>query len=104
MIYLLVAKSNSSFDLDKLAKLASLPISTDEKQVFSAQLSDIIKYIEQLNSVDTSNIEPTFNTTGKENITQEDSPKPSLSQEEALSNTPNSKNGLFVTKGVFTEE
>ncbi len=95
--------SNTSFDINKIAKLANLPLTEEEKQTFGGQLADIIKYIEQLDKVDTSSVAPSYNTTGLTNVLQEDKTRPSLTQEEALANAPAKKNGLFVTKGVFEE-
>jgi aspartyl-tRNA(Asn)/glutamyl-tRNA(Gln) amidotransferase subunit C len=96
--------SDTSLDINKIAKLANLPLAEDEKQTFGGQLEDVIKYIEQLDKVDTSNVPPTFNTTGLTSVLQEDSIRPSITQEEALSNAPAKNNGLFVTNGIFSEE
>lgn len=96
--------SNTSFDINKIAKLANLPLSEEEKQTFGEQLADIIKYIEQLDKVDTSKVVATYNTTGLTNVLQEDETRPSLTQEEALQNAAAKNNGLFTTKGVFNEE
>lgn len=87
----------------KVAKLSNLPIGEDELEKYSQQLSKILDYIDQLNTADTKDIEPTFNVSGLSNITRKDEVDKSLSQEEALKNAPNKKNGFFVTKGVFEE-
>lgn len=87
----------------KVAKLANLPISEEEEEIYSKQLSAIIDYIEQLKSVDTEGIEPTYNVTGKFNVEAKDEVVESISQEDALKNSPNTKNGFFVTKGVFED-
>ncbi|MBI4036649.1 Asp-tRNA(Asn)/Glu-tRNA(Gln) amidotransferase subunit GatC [Candidatus Daviesbacteria bacterium] len=91
-------------------RLANLTLSSDEEEKYSKQLSQILDYMEKLNEVDpdkigvdTLNIEPAFNVTGVSNVMREDITEAGLSQEEALSNAPNKKNGLFVTKGVFEE-
>lgn len=88
----------------KVAKLANLPLSNEEEEKYADQLSNILDYIEQLNKVDTSNVEPTFNVTGQSNVMREDETSICLSQEEALLNAPKKKNGMFETKGVFEEE
>ncbi len=88
----------------KVAKLANLPITSDEEEKYSEQLSKILDYIDQLNSVETKNVEPTYNVTGLNMVMRPDEIEQSLSQQEALQNTPNTKNGFFVTKGVFEEE
>lgn len=77
-----------------VAKLANLPLTSEEEGKYAEQLSKILEYIEQLNKVDTSNIEPTFNVSGQENIMAEDKAGECLHWKE----------GLFVTKGVFNNE
>lgn len=87
----------------KVAKLANLPLTEEEDEKYSEQLSNILAYVEQLNQIDTSNIEPTFNVTGLNSVMREDETQASLSQKEALSNAPQIKDGMFVTKGIFEE-
>ena len=87
-----------------VAKLANLPLSADEEEKYSEQLSKILDYIDQLNSVDTKDVEPTFNVSGQSNVVREDEAETSLNQEDALSNASKKENGFFVTKGVFQEE
>lgn len=86
-----------------VAKLANLPISDEELEKYSQQLSKILDYIDLLNKVDTKNLEPLFNVTGLENILREDEISEGLTQEEALQNASSSKDGYFTTKGVFEE-
>ncbi|MCL4365881.1 Asp-tRNA(Asn)/Glu-tRNA(Gln) amidotransferase subunit GatC [Patescibacteria group bacterium] len=93
----------TSDQVKKVAKLANLPLTPQEEEKYSEQLSKILGYVEQLNQVDTSNVEPTFNVTGLNNVMREDEAIPSLSQQEALLNAPQKKEGMFVTKGVFEE-
>lgn len=87
-----------------VAKLANLTLTSEEEEKYSEQLSKILDYIEQLNKVDTSNVEPTFNVSGSFNKFRTDETSASLSQEEALLNAPRKEKGFFVTKGVFNEE
>lgn len=88
----------------KVAKLANLPVTEEECIKYSEQLSTILEYIEQLDEVDTSKAEPTFNVSLNKNITRNDSTGTNLTQEEALMNTPLKKEGFIATKGVFQEE
>lgn len=87
----------------KVAKLANLPITSEEEEKYCEQLSKILDYIDQLNSVDTDSVEPTFNVTGNSNVWRGDEVSESLSQDDALMNAPKTKDGYFVTKGVFEE-
>lgn len=91
-------------EVKKVAKLANLPLSEEEEGLFGEQLSKIIGYIDLLGKVDTKEVEPTYNTSPNNNITQEDIQSKSLTQEEALSNSLSKKEGFFVTKGVFSED
>lgn len=87
-----------------VAKLANLPLTEEEEEKYTEQLSKILDYIEQLNKVDTKDVEPTFNVSGQSNVMSEDKLGECLSQEDTLSNAPKKENGFFVTKGVFESE
>lgn len=87
-----------------VARLANLPLSEQEEELYSDQLSNILGYIEQLSTVDTENVTPTFNTSGNKNATQDDLTRESLNQEDAVKNASASRDGYFVTKGVFESE
>ncbi len=89
------------FDISHVAKLANLPLTDEEKKKFAAQLEETITYVESLEKVDTANIEPTSQVTGLENVIREDIVKPSLSQDEALSNAKQTHNGFFKVKGIL---
>ncbi len=84
-------------DVTKVAKLANLTLSPQEETEFDKQLNDVVGYIEKLNSVDTSHIEPTAQVTGLTNRLRNDNfSDDSLTQVEALSGGNNTHNGLFV--------
>lgn len=93
-----------SFDIKQVAKLANLTLTKEEEEKFSRQLLETTKYIEGLDEVDTTGVEPTSQVTGLENITREDIVKPSLSQDEALKNAASTHNGFFKVKGVLNNE
>jgi aspartyl-tRNA(Asn)/glutamyl-tRNA(Gln) amidotransferase subunit C len=92
-----------NINVTHIAKLANLPLTPDEKEKFEKQLSEVLSYVEQLQKIDTSNIIPTSQVTGLENVLREDSAGESLSQEDALSQTKSSQNGLFKVSGIFEE-
>ncbi len=91
-------------DISHIAKLANLPLSSNEKTKFEKQLDETVEYVEELNKVDTKDIEPTSQVTGLENVTRDDTAKPSLSQDEALSNTKSKHNGFFKVNAIFNDE
>lgn len=88
-------------DVSHVARLANLPLKPEEKDKFEKQLSGILSYMEKLREVDTKNVEITSQVTGLENVTREDETSPSLTQEEALSNTKSQHNGLFKVKAIL---
>lgn len=58
--------------VEHIAKLANLDISEEEVRRYGAQLGAVVEYINELNQVDTKNIEPTSQTTGLVNMTRID--------------------------------
>lgn len=86
-------------DVRKVAKLANLSLSPNEEKEFDQQLNSIVGYIEKLNSVDTSSIEPTAQVTGLKNVTRNDTfADDTLSVTDALSGTQKTHNDLFVVE------
>lgn len=55
-------------DVHHLAQLSSLQLSDSEVENLRTDLENIINYIKQLNEVDTSGVEPTYQVTGLENV------------------------------------
>lgn len=58
--------------IQHIANLARLELTEEELKKYSNQLSDILSYINQLKEADTTNVEPTAQVTGMENIFRED--------------------------------
>jgi len=59
-------------DVLKLAQLARLQLTDDEVAEFQKELGEILQYVEQLNDVDVSGLEPTSQVTGLTNVTRDD--------------------------------
>ena len=92
-------------DVRQVAKLAHLEISDAEVELYTPQMADIVKYIEQLNELDTDEIEPMLGgltNEGKATITiREDIPGPSLGQKAALDQAPSAVAGHFQVPKVL---
>ncbi|MCL5411387.1 MAG: Asp-tRNA(Asn)/Glu-tRNA(Gln) amidotransferase subunit GatC [Patescibacteria group bacterium] len=87
-----------------VAELAQLKLTSSELEKYTKQLSEIIDYdMGLLNKIETDGIEPTAQVTGLEDVTQNDNPRPSLDQKEALKNVPETEEGYFKT-GVILEQ
>lgn len=93
----------SKEDVLHVAKLARLELTENEAIKFSRQLSDVFKYMEILNEVDTKDVEPTSQVTGLKNIDREDVVKRWCNREELLacSELPVENNQIKV-KPVIT--
>ncbi|HVI60656.1 MAG TPA: Asp-tRNA(Asn)/Glu-tRNA(Gln) amidotransferase subunit GatC [Candidatus Saccharimonadales bacterium] len=59
-------------DILKLARLARLDLTDEEIDEFSGELTDILQYVEQLQSVDVKGLKPTNQVTGLTNVTRPD--------------------------------
>lgn len=80
-------------DVKHVAHLARLSFSDEEMDKFTKQLDDIIGFAEQLNELDTKEVEPTTHVLDVKNVLREDESRDWLSNEEALQNAPDQKNG-----------
>ncbi len=92
-------------DIEKVAQLAHLEIDAEELKIFGPQITDIISYVEQLNSVDTANVEPAIGGLTPEgertDTTREDEVQPSLGQKVALAEAPDPAAGYFRVPKVL---
>lgn len=98
-------KKISREEVKNIAKLADLPLTESELDLFQRQLSEVIDYnMNLLDEVNTENVKPTDHVTGLENIMREDNAEISLSVEEALSNTDFQYNQFFKVKRVLDKD
>jgi aspartyl-tRNA(Asn)/glutamyl-tRNA(Gln) amidotransferase subunit C len=81
--------------VEHVAKLARLAITEEEKATFSEQLSSILTYVEQLNQLNTSKVEPTSHVISMQNVFREDRIKESLPREEVLAGAPEASEEFF---------
>jgi aspartyl-tRNA(Asn)/glutamyl-tRNA(Gln) amidotransferase subunit C len=92
-------------DVRKVAKLAHLEITDSEVELYTPQMADIVKYIEQLNELDTGDIEPMLGgltAEGQATITfRDDVVVESLGQKAALEQAPSAVSGHFQVPKVL---
>lgn len=87
-------------DVNYVAHLARLSLSPEEAQKLGVQLGQILGYIDKLNELDVSQVEPTAHAVPLLNVTRPDEVRPSLANEDALRNAPAKANGLFVVPKI----
>jgi aspartyl-tRNA(Asn)/glutamyl-tRNA(Gln) amidotransferase subunit C len=92
-------------DVRKVAKLAHLEITDDEVKLYTPQMADIVKYVEQLNELDTGSVEPAIGgltAEGERTATdREDIAVESLGQTAALEQAPAAVAGHFQVPKVL---
>lgn len=92
-------------DVRKVAKLAHLEITDAEVALYTPQMANIVAYIEQLNELDTSQIEPAIGGLTPEGemtkTSREDIPHDSLGQKLALDQAPSAVEGHFQVPKVL---
>lgn len=81
--------------VDHITGLARLSLSEDEKEAMVADLSKILAYIEKLNELDISGVEPTSHVLELVNVLREDKPRPSIASDEALLNAPDRADDFY---------
>jgi aspartyl-tRNA(Asn)/glutamyl-tRNA(Gln) amidotransferase subunit C len=85
----------------KLEKLSRLELSETERVKIQKDLNEILKMIEKLDELDTSNVEPLIHVSEEKNVLREDEIKNQLSREEALSNSPDNDGQYFKVPKVI---
>jgi aspartyl-tRNA(Asn)/glutamyl-tRNA(Gln) amidotransferase subunit C len=91
-------------DVEYIAELAKLKFKDEELEKFTEQLNEILAYVEKLNELDTTNVEPLSHPIEGSNVFREDVVKPSLDREEALRNAPDRSELFFKVPKVIGGE
>jgi aspartyl-tRNA(Asn)/glutamyl-tRNA(Gln) amidotransferase subunit C len=92
--------ASSDFNVKYVAHLARIALTPEEETKLSAQLGNVLSYIEKLRELDVSNVEPTAHAVPLTNITRPDATGECLSHDEALKNAPAKANGLFIVPKI----
>ena len=90
-------------DVERIAALAHLELTDEEKPLFTRQLADILAYAEQVQAVDTRGVPATAHVHLGERTERDDELRPSLPLDDALSNAPDAAldAGLFRVPRVI---
>jgi len=88
-------------EIYQVARLARLKITEEEAERLMAQLNRILTYMDKLNELDTTGIEPMAHALPLTNAFRVDEVKPSLPPEEALANAPQGRDEFFTVPKVL---
>jgi len=84
-----------NISIEHLSQLARLALTEEEKSRYENQLDNILHYVEKLNELDTTGIEPTSHVLSISNVMREDTLRPSLDREDALMNAPDKTDAFY---------
>jgi len=90
-------------DVEHVAELARLALTEAEKETFIPQLNHILTYIDKLNELDTTGVEPTSHVLPMSNVFREDEVRPSLVRELVLHNAPEESHFFFKVPRIIEE-
>ncbi len=93
----MITKNN----IEYVANLSRLELNDADMDAFAPNFQEILSYIDKLNELDTSNVEPTAHVLPLKNVKREDEIKPSLSNESALKSAPETSEGFFQVPKVI---
>lgn len=92
-------------DIKKVANLAHLELAEEELKTFGPQITEIVNYVEQLNELDTTNVEPAIGGLtpegAKTHSSRADEVTGSLGQKVALEEAPDPASGHFRVPKVL---
>lgn len=87
--------------VDKLADLAKLEFDKEGKEAIIKDLNRVLTFIDKLNELDTSNVEPLIYMSDETNIMREDEIKHDITQQDALKNSPKHDSDYFKMPKVI---
>ncbi|MCS6803980.1 MAG: Asp-tRNA(Asn)/Glu-tRNA(Gln) amidotransferase subunit GatC [Acidobacteriota bacterium] len=91
-------------DVEKIAELANLELTAEEKKLFTVQLASIVQYIEKLNELETTDVPPMMHAGAEQEpdaAQRDDHVLPGLGQQGALQNAPDPWQGFFRVPKVI---
>jgi aspartyl-tRNA(Asn)/glutamyl-tRNA(Gln) amidotransferase subunit C len=91
-------------DVERIAHLARLALTDEEKALYARQLARILDYARQIAALDTGGVSPTARVDEGAPLERADEPRPSLPRETVLQNAPESLAGLFIVPRAIGEE
>lgn len=92
--------ASTDFDVKYVAHLARIQLSPEEEQKLGTQLGNILGFMEKLQTLDVTQVEPMAHAVPTVNVTRADEVRPSLPHDDALRNAPAKANGLFIVPKI----
>ena len=90
-------------EVEHVAKLARMALTEEEKVMFAKQLGDILEYVNELNEVNTENVEPMAHPVPASNIMREDKVSQEFTRDDMLVNAPQEEDGYYRVPRITDE-
>ncbi len=87
-------------DIDKVAYLSRLELSEEEKDKLTTHINRLLESFQELQALDTDDVEPTSHTIPVANVFRKDEARPSLKPEDVIANAPQVDDSCFVVPRV----
>jgi len=95
------SNDTGAMDVNYVAHLARMHIEPEEAVRFAGQLGEVLRYVEKLQELDLTGIEPTAHAIPIENVLRADEPRPCLDHDSAIGNAPSSYQGEFEVPSII---
>src|SRR3990170_1277198 len=89
--------------VDHIARLARLDLSEEERTRMQEELAHILAHAEKIQELDLDDVPPTSHSVPLSNVMRADQVSPSLSQEDALANAPETQDGRFKVPRIIED-
>lgn len=90
--------------IQKVSDLANIALTPEETKIYTTQLENVFHFLEILDTVDTTNIPPTYQVNNLQNQTRSDTPKVSLPVEDVLKPSQNTDGDYIVAPKTINRE
>jgi len=91
-------------DVEKIAHLARLALTGEQKAQFAKQLTAVLDYAARLDELDLADVPPTAHAVARQNVMRDDEVEPSLPLDALLYNAPRQQDDQFFIQTVLDDE
>ena len=88
-------------DVKKIAQLSKLDFKEEEIEKFTHQMNEILDYMQQLNEINTDDVEPLFHVIEPGNVLRDDTVKQSSPRDEILKNAPLKSDEFIIVPRII---
>lgn len=88
-----MSEANKGMDVNDVAHLARIDLTPEETELFQGQLNQVLHYVEQLNELDISDVEPMAHAIPVYNVLRKDEVGTSLNHADVIANAPAAVDG-----------